>query len=124
MHEDVSRRVPLYIKPADSPYCGAASTRMVAAYHGIDRSLTRLVREMGVRSYGIHNVNVGLWFLHQGFGAKIISVDEDLPPNFQAFGPSDIVHGNRVALNDSNLRHGGRKVYPADAILYAFYFRE
>lgn len=85
MSADVSCDVPLCFQPPRSMLCGAAAARMVLAYHGRRYSVRRLAREMRVRkTRGIDRLELGVWFLENGFDVILRACFGSMPGSFVA----------------------------------------
>jgi hypothetical protein len=98
--------------------CGAVAAKMVLAYHGVHNSLQGLTSDMRVRkTRGIDRLEMGVWFLDNGFDVTLKACFRSMPGRFVALPPERV---NREVLRwcrrdvdcPSWTRSMFRRVYP------------
>lgn len=72
-------KVPLIHQP-DQISCGIAASKMVLRFHGYDHRFSWLAKEMHLRQEGTDHLDIGLFFLKEGFWVKMNCWDWAFPP--------------------------------------------
>lgn len=96
-------KVPLYYQPKGASYCGPACARMVFAYHGINKSLRSILKDLPMTKHGVGPAALGMLFLEHSFNVRLYIWLREFPNRFLHLE-------SRESINKELIRWCKRKV--------------